>query len=99
MQLRLDQNPDIMAVRRETVEHPFSTIRAWMGATRFLTKFRNRVGTEVILHVLAYNLKRLINIIGIRPLIQAMQAAKARATANLRPRRIRSPPRNAISGS
>jgi transposase len=75
MQLRLDQNPDIMAVRRETVEHPFGTIKAWMGATHFLTKSRGRVGTEMSLHVLAYNLKRVINIIGVRPLIQAMQAA------------------------
>ena len=75
MQLRLDQNPDIMRVRRETVEHPFGTIKAWMGATHFLTRSLGRVGTEMALHVLAYNLKRAINIIGVRPLIQAIQAA------------------------
>ena len=75
MQLRLDQSPNIMAVRRETVEHPFGTIKAWMGATHFLTKSRGRVCTKMSLHVLAYNLKRVINIIGVRPLIQAMQAA------------------------
>jgi len=73
--MRLDQNPDIMAVRRETVEHPFSTINASMRATHFLTKSQGRVGTEMSLHVLAYNLKRVINIIGVRPLIQAMQVA------------------------
>ena len=47
----------------------------WMGATHFLTRSLGRVGTEMALHVLAYNLKRVINIIGVRPLIQAIQAA------------------------
>lgn len=75
MQLKLDQKPDMMRMRRETVEHPFGTIKAWMGSTHFLTKSLDRVGTEISLHVLAYNLKRVINIMGVRPLIQAMPAA------------------------
>ena len=63
-------------MRRETAEHPFGTIRAWMGANHFLTTSRGRVGTEMCSHVLAYNLKRVINIIGLRPFFQAMQADK-----------------------
>ena len=57
-----------------TVEHPFGTIKTWMGATHFQTKALKRVSTEMSLHVLAYNLKRVMNIIGIRPLIEAIQA-------------------------
>jgi len=72
---RLDENPDAMRVRRQTVEHPFGTIKYWMGATHFQTKTLKRVATEMALHVLAYNLKRVINIIGIGPLIAAMRAA------------------------
>ena len=60
MQQRLDQAPDTMRIRRQTVEHPFGTLKAWMGATHFLTKTLNRVSTEMSLHVLAYNLKRVI---------------------------------------
>ena len=63
-----------MLVRRQTVEHPFGTIKAWMGATHFLTKTLGRVSTEMSLHVLAYNLKRLMQIIGMVPLVQAMRA-------------------------
>ena len=65
----------MMRTRRETVEHPFGTIKAWMGATHFQMKTLKRVGTEMALHVLAYNLKRVMNILGIRPLIAAMLAA------------------------
>ncbi|NNE82916.1 MAG: IS1182 family transposase [Alphaproteobacteria bacterium] len=72
---RLDKNPDAMRVRRETVEHPFGTIKSWMGSTHFQTKTLKRVATEMALHVLAYNLKRVINIIGIGALIAALQAA------------------------
>jgi hypothetical protein len=72
---RLDENPDAMRVRRQTVEHPFGTIKSWMGATHFQTKTLKRVRTEMALHVLAYNLKRVINIIGIGSLIEALQAA------------------------
>jgi len=71
----LDENPDAMRQRRQTVEHPFGTIKCWMGATHFQTRTLRRVATEMALHVLAYNLKRVINIIGIAPLIAALQAA------------------------
>ena len=74
-QHRLDQAPDMMRIRRETVEHPFGTIKAWMGATHFQTKTLEKVKTEMGLHVLAYNLKRVMNIIGIIPLMAAMRAA------------------------
>jgi len=74
VQRRLDENPQAMRRRRETVEHPFGTIKARMGATHFLTKTLKRVGTEMALHVLAYNLTRVINILGAGPLINAMRA-------------------------
>jgi hypothetical protein len=74
MQARLDQTPDAMRIRRQTVEHPFGTIKAWMGATHFLTRTIGRVSTEMSLHVLAYNIKRLINILGVGRLIQMMSA-------------------------
>ena len=63
-----------MAVRRRTVEHPFGTLKAWMGATHFLTKTLGRVSTEMSLHVLAYNFKRLINLMGTKALIEAIRA-------------------------
>jgi len=72
---RLDEHPEKMRLRRETVEHPFGTIKCWMGYTHFQMKTLKNVGTEMALHVLAYNLKRVINILGIRPLIAAMMAA------------------------
>ena len=75
VQQRLDEHPEMMRTRRETVEHPFGTIKYWMGYTHFQMKTLARVATEMALHVLAYNLKRVINIIGIRPLIAAMMAA------------------------
>ena len=74
MQGRLDQKPDAARQRRQTVEHPFATLKAWMGATHFLTKTLARVKTEMSLHVLAYNLKRVIAILGITTLMKAMQA-------------------------
>jgi transposase len=74
VQRRLDEHPEKMRLRRETVEHPFGTIKCWMGYTHFQMKTLKKVGTEMALHVLAYNLKRVINIIGIRPLIAAMMA-------------------------
>jgi len=73
MQARLDRKPDAMRVRRATVEHPFGTLKAWMGATHFRTKTLKNVRTEMSLQVLAYNLKRLIALLGVRPLIAAMQ--------------------------
>ena len=75
VQQRLDEHPEKMCQRRETVEHPFGTIKYWMGYTHFQMKTLKRVGTEMALHVLAYNLKRVINIMGIGPLIAAMSAA------------------------
>ena len=74
MQERLDCDPQIMRLRRQTVEHPYGTLKAWMGSTHFLTRTLNRVSTEMSLHVLAYNLKRVMNILGVKPLIQAIQA-------------------------
>ena len=75
VQQRLDEHPEKMRQRRETVEHPFGTIKCWMGYTHFQMKTLKHVGTEMALHVLAYNIKRVLNIIGIRPLIAAMKAA------------------------
>ncbi len=72
---RLDEHPEKMRQRRQTVEHPFGTIKFWMGATHFQMKTLKRVSTEMAVHVLAYNLKRVMNILGIGPLIAAMQAA------------------------
>ena len=74
MQQRLDEHPDAMRQRRETVEHPFGTIKMWMGATHFLMKRLTNVKTEMALSVLAYNLTRVMNILGPAPLIQAMRA-------------------------
>jgi transposase len=74
MQRRLDRTPEASRLRRQTVEHPFATLKAWMGATHFLTKTLPRVRTEMSLHVLAYNLKRAMNILGTRALLQAIAA-------------------------
>jgi transposase len=74
VQRRLDQHPEKMRQRRETVEHPFGTIKARMGATHFLMKTLPRVAAEMALHVLAYNLTRVMNILGIQPLLAAMRA-------------------------
>lgn len=70
---RLDRRPDAMRIRRQTVEHPFGTLKAWMGSTHFLMKTLQNVRTEISLHILAYNLKRLIAIFGVQPLITAMR--------------------------
>ena len=74
MQARLDRTPEASRLRRQTVEHPFATLKAWMGSTHFLTKTLPRVRTEISLHVLAYNLKRAIRIFGVKPLIRAIAA-------------------------
>lgn len=63
-----------MRRRRATVEHPFGTLKAWMGSTHFLTKTLERVITEMSLHVPAYNLKRMMNVVGTRSLIEAIRA-------------------------
>jgi len=74
LQRRVDLTPGAMRLRRRLVEHPFGTIKAWMGATHFLTRRRSNVKTEIGLHILAYNLKRVITIIGTRPLMEAIRA-------------------------
>jgi len=74
VQRRLDEHPEKMRQRRETVEHPFGTIKARMGATHFLMKTLPRVASEMALHVLAYNLTRLMNIMGIQPLMATIRA-------------------------
>jgi transposase len=74
MQARLDARPDAMRIRRATVEHPFGTLKAWMGATHFKMRTLEKVRTEMSLHVLAYNLKRVIAILGPKPLMAAMRA-------------------------
>ena len=74
VQRRLDEHPEKMRQRRETVEHPFGTIKARMGATHFLMKTLPRVASEMALHVLAYNLTRVMNIMGIQPLMAAIRA-------------------------
>jgi hypothetical protein len=73
MQKRLDQTPNASRLRRQTVEHAFGTLKAWMGSTHFLTKTLPKVRTEMSLHVLAYNMKRAISILGVQPLIEFMK--------------------------
>ena len=75
VQRRLDEHPETMRRRRETAEHPFGTIKSWMGSTHFQMKTLKRVGSEMASHVPAYNLKRVMNIMGTRPLIAALSAA------------------------
>ena len=74
VQQRLDEDPQAMRRRRETVEHPFGTLKMRMGATHFLMKTLPKVATEMALHVLAYNLTRVMNIVGIKPLMPAIRA-------------------------
>jgi len=69
---RLDERPDAMQIRRATVEHPYGTLKAWMGSTHFLTKTLDHVSTEMSLHVLAYNIKRVINLVGTKKLLEAI---------------------------
>ena len=73
-QARLDKQPDSMRVRRATVEHPFGTIKSWMGATHFQMKTLPRVSTEMSLHVLSYNMKRAINLLGTEKIIATIRA-------------------------
>jgi transposase len=74
MQERLDRQPDIMRVRRQTAEHPFGTLKLWMGASHFLTRTLNNVRTEMSLQVLAYNLKRVMRILGIGEMLKVLAA-------------------------
>jgi transposase len=74
MQRRIDTHPEVMRIRRQTVEHPFGTIKDWMGATHFLSRSLERVKTEMSLHVLAYNMKRVMKILGTGTMMTALRA-------------------------
>jgi hypothetical protein len=74
MQKRLDRMPAVARMRRQTVEHPFATLKSWMGATHFLTRTLPNVSTEMSLHVLAYNLTRAVSIFGTKGLIGMIRA-------------------------
>ena len=76
-QRRLDKKPEAMTLRRRTVEHVFGTLKYWMGSTHFLTRGLARVGTEMSLQVLAYNLKRVMRILGITKTLKAMSLVGA----------------------
>lgn len=73
MQERLIRNPETMAIRRQTVEHTYGTIKSWMGSTHFLTKTLPRVSTEMSLHILAYNMKRVMKILGQQQMMQMIR--------------------------
>jgi len=74
MQTRMDHAPDCMRIRRETVEHPFGTLKSWMGHSHFLTRTLDQVSTEMSLHVLAYNMKRVMNIMGVSMMMATLKA-------------------------
>ncbi len=90
---RLDREPEQMRTRRATVEHPFGTLKCWMGYTHFPTKTLQHVGTEMSLHVLAYNLKRVLAILGVTSLLQAIQAITLSCTHIWAYQRYREPVR------
>jgi hypothetical protein len=71
---RLDRNPDKMRVRRQTVEYPFGAIKAWMGATQFQMRRLPKVASEMALHMLAYDMKRVMQVLGVCALMPAMRA-------------------------
>jgi transposase len=77
MQRRLDRQPEAMTLRRRTVEHVFGTLKHWMGSTHFLTRTLEHVGTEMSLHVLAYNLNRVLRVLGMAKTMKAMKLAGA----------------------
>ena len=72
--MRAEHQPDMMKIRKSTFEHPFGTIKYWMGSTYFQIKTLKKVGAEMSLHVLAYNIKRVLKIMGAVPLMEAMMA-------------------------
>jgi hypothetical protein len=74
MERELRKTPDAMSMRSQTVEHPFRTLKNWIGPSHFLTRRLKNVRTEMSLHVLAYNLRRMMSIMGVVPLIEAMRA-------------------------
>ena len=75
MEALLKATPDAMLQRKQTVEHPFGTIKLWAGATHLLTRRFKNVSTEVNLHVLAYNLKRMLSIFGTEKLMKVLMMA------------------------
>jgi transposase len=77
MQRRLDRRPETMTLRRRTIEHVFGTLKHWMGSTHFLMRGLQHVGTEMSLQVLAYNLKRVINLLGMAKTMKAMRLLAA----------------------
>ena len=77
MQRRLDRKPDAIKVRRRTIERVFGTLKHWMGSAHFLMRTLHHVGTEMSLHVLAYNLKRVMSVLGIAKTMKALQSARA----------------------
>jgi len=77
MQRRLDRKPQAMTLRRRTIEHVFGTLKHWMGSTHFLMRGLPHVGTEMSLHVLAFNLKRVISLLGMAKTIKAMRPLAA----------------------
>ena len=99
VQARLDQRPDAMIVRRSTVEHPFATVKASMGATHFQMKTLDHVGTEMALHVLAYNMKRVMAIIGVPDLMRAIEALFAWISAAIGRRTAIWPPYRPINAT
>ena len=74
LQTRMDLRPRAMRERRSLVEHPFGTIKAWMGHSHFLMKRLPNVKTEISLHILAYNMKRVMAVLGTKPLMEAIRA-------------------------
>ena len=83
VQARLDRTPEAMTIRRSTAEHPFGTIKCWMGATHFLCITLPKVATEMALNVLAYNMKRVMNIIGVDKLLEAIRAVMGKPRSNI----------------
>jgi Transposase DDE domain len=74
MVARLRARPDILDRRRETVEHPFGTIKQWMNQGAFLTRGLEKVRAEFSLTALAYNLRRALNILGMDRMMAAVRA-------------------------
>lgn len=74
MQAAIYRDPSKMRKRKQTVEHPYGTIKSWMGSTHFLMKGLKNVNTEMNLYVLAYNMKRVINTLGVKQLMQYVAA-------------------------
>jgi hypothetical protein len=74
MRERLDRRPEMMRLPRDTVEHPFGTLKRWMGAEHFLMRGLHNVGTEMSVQVLSYNIKRVIKIMGVEALVRALYA-------------------------